>query len=57
MESIKSESRERARVLALFRSGKSKAEIGKELGRDKKAVGKLLAQAIRGLAPEAVTHG
>lgn len=48
MESIKSESGERARVLALFRSGKSKAEIGKELGRDKKAVARLLAEAIRG---------
>lgn len=31
----------------MFKAGRSKAEIARELGKDKKAVGKLLAQAIR----------
>lgn len=31
----------------MFRSGKSKADIGRELGKDKKAVGKIIAQAMR----------
>jgi hypothetical protein len=43
-----SETGERARVLALFRSGKSKSEIGKAIGRDKKQVARMLAEAIRG---------
>ena len=34
-------------ALRLFREGKSKAEIGKVLGRDKKQVGKILARAIK----------
>lgn len=38
---------ERQKVLAMFRSGKSKAEIGRELDKDKKAVGKIIAQAMR----------
>lgn len=38
---------ERQKVLAMFRSGKSKADIGRELGKDKKAVGKIIAQAMR----------
>lgn len=38
---------ERQKVLALFRSGMSKAGIGRELGKDKKAVGKIIAQAMR----------
>jgi len=38
---------ERQEVLAMFRSGKSKADIGRELGKDKKAVGKIIAQAMR----------
>ena len=33
----------------LFKAGKSKAEIGRVIGKDKKAVGKILAQAIRGM--------
>ena len=33
----------------LFKAGKSKAEIGKLIGKDKKAVGKILAQAIRSM--------
>ena len=39
-------------VLALFRSGKSKAEIGREIGRDKKQVGIILAKAIKEVAHE-----
>ena len=39
-------------ALRLFREGKSKAEIGKVLGRDKKAVSKILARAIN-----SVTNG
>ncbi len=31
----------------MFKAGRSKAEIARELGKDKKAVGKMLAQAIR----------
>ena len=38
---------ERQDVLAMFRSGKSKADIGRELGKDKKAVGKIIAKAMR----------
>lgn len=38
---------ERQRVMDMFRAGRSKAEIARELGKDKKAVGKMLAQAIR----------
>ena len=34
-------------VLRLFKEGKSKAEIGKEMGKDKKQVAKILARAIR----------
>lgn len=33
--------------MEMFRSGKSKADIGRELGKDKKAVGKIIAQAMR----------
>ena len=33
----------------LFKAGKSKAEIGRMNGKDKKAVGKILAQAIRSM--------
>lgn len=38
---------DQARVMALFKAGRSKAEIGREIGKDKRAVGKILAQAIR----------
>lgn len=38
---------ERAQVLALFRSGKSKSEIARELGTDKKTVQRMLVIAIR----------
>lgn len=34
-------------VMALFKAGKSKAEIGREIGKTKEQVGKLLAQAMR----------
>lgn len=34
-------------VLRMFRAGKSKAEIAREIGNDKKAVERLLMQAIR----------
>lgn len=34
-------------ALRLFQEGKSKAEIGREMGKDKKQVSKLLARAIR----------
>lgn len=43
-------------ALRLFQEGKSKAEIGRELGRDKKAVSKILARAIAARARE-VNHG
>lgn len=33
-------------ALRLFKEGKSKAEIGKVLGKDKKQVAKILARAI-----------
>lgn len=33
-------------ALRLFKQGKSKAEIGREIGRDKQAVSKILARAI-----------
>lgn len=39
-------SSEQARVMALFKEGRSKSEIGQEIGKDKKAVGKILAQAM-----------
>lgn len=35
-------------ALRLFKEGKSKAEIGKVIGKDKKQVSKILARAIRG---------
>ena len=35
-----------AAALKMFREGKSKADIGKALGKDKKAVSKILARAI-----------
>lgn len=38
-----------ASVLALFRGGKSKAEIARALGCTKKVVARLLAVAIRGM--------
>lgn len=38
---------EQQKVLKLFRAGNSKAEIARELGKEKKDVAKLLAQAIR----------
>jgi DNA-binding CsgD family transcriptional regulator len=38
---------DKATVLRLFRSGMSKAEIGRQYGMDKKQVGNLLAKAIR----------
>lgn len=34
-------------VMRLFREGKSKADIARQLGKDKKQVARLLAQAIR----------
>lgn len=37
---------EQARVMALFKEGRSKAEIGREIGKGKKAVAKILAQAM-----------
>lgn len=36
------------RVLAMFQDGKSKADIAKAIGKDRKQVGKLLSEAIRG---------
>ena len=39
---------EQQRVMALFKQGRSKAEIGREIGKTKEQVGKLLAQATRG---------
>lgn len=41
---------EQKRVMELFQQGRSKAVIGREIDKDKKAVGKILAQAIRGKA-------
>lgn len=38
---------EAAQVLSLFRGGKSKSEIGRQIGKDKKAVERILASAIR----------
>ena len=43
-------------ALRLFQAGKSKAEIGKALGKDKKQVTKILARAIAARARE-VNHG
>ena len=31
----------------MFRSGESKADIGREIDKDKKAVGKIIAKAMR----------
>ena len=36
-----------ARVLAMFRSGSSKADIARAIGKEKKQVGRILAEAIR----------
>jgi len=38
---------ESAIALALFREGRTKAEIAHALGKERKAVSKLIAQAIR----------
>lgn len=38
---------ERAQALALFRDGRTKAEIAHALGKERKAVSKLIAQAVR----------
>lgn len=38
---------ERQKVMGMFRAGRSKADIGRELGKDKKTVGKIIAQAMR----------
>ena len=44
-----------AAALKMFRDGKSKADIGKALGKDKKAVSKILARAINNSGRN--THG
>lgn len=41
---------EQARVMALFKQGRSKSEIGREIGKTKGQAGKMLAVAIRGKA-------
>ncbi len=41
---------EQARVMALFKQGRSKSEIGREIGKTKEQVGRLIAVAIRGKA-------
>lgn len=38
---------EQQRVMEMFRAGRSKADIGREIGKDKKAVAKILAVAMR----------
>ena len=38
---------EQQRVMALFKAGRSKSEIAKEIGNTKEQVGRLLAMAIR----------
>lgn len=38
---------EQQRVMALFKAGRSKAEIGRAIGKDKKAVGNILVKAIK----------
>lgn len=38
---------ERAQALALFRGGKTKAEIARALGKERKSVSQMLAQALR----------
>ena len=38
-----------ARVLNMFRSGFSKADIAREIGKEKKQVGRILAEAIKGI--------
>lgn len=50
---------EQQRVMEMFRAGRSKAEIGREIGKDKKVIGKILAQAIRcmGRSEGAASHG
>ena len=35
------------RVLSMFRSGSSKADIARAIGKEKKQVGRILAEAIR----------
>ena len=35
------------RVLAMFRSGSSKADIARAIGKEKKQVGRILAEAIK----------
>ena len=37
-----------ARVLNMFRSGSSKADIARAIGKEKKQVGRILAEAIKG---------
>ena len=41
---------EQARVMALFKQGRSKSEIGREIGKTEEQVGRLIAVAIRGKA-------
>ena len=36
-------------ALSLFRAGASKSEIARAIGRDKKQVGRILAEAIKGI--------
>lgn len=38
---------EQQRVMALFKQGRSKSEIGREIGKTKEQVGRLLAVAIK----------
>ena len=38
----------RERVLVMFQAGASKSDIAKAVGKDRKQVGKLLSEAIRG---------
>ena len=39
---------EAAKCLAMFRAGKSKAEIAREMNTDKRRVEKLIAHALKG---------
>ena len=39
---------EAAKCLAMFREGKSKSEIAREMNTDKRRVEKLIAQALKG---------
>lgn len=43
-------------ALRLFQEGKSKADIGKVMGRDKKQVAKLLTRAMRAKGEQHGTH-